>query len=666
MSTPLFCRCHWLVGFLTLTTFLLPRAAGAQTSAPGQDLRSLSLEELMGVPVTVTNRVPKSRLTTPASVFVMTSDDIRQSGATTLPEALRMVPGMHVAQIDGNKWAIGIRGFTDRLARAMLVLIDGRPVYSPLFAGTYWEVQDLPLSDIERIEVVRGPGGSLWGANAVTGVVNIVRKTAAASAGTTVIARAGTEDPFTLAASHGGGRTLQYRVSGKIATRSPQSNPLGLEYDDARLFQMGARAEWQNAAGAFMVQGDAYRAVIGQRDSLVTFVPPSRRNEITDDTLTGANLMARWTRRPSDPRSLQVQIFYDRTTREELVFSEQQNVFDIDLQHGLLRGRHSLLWGAGFRQIDGNTQTRGTLSFTTPDRTDQLYTAFVQDDVALVRDRLSVTVGTKVEHNAYSGVEWQPSGRLAWTVSPSTAVSLSLARAVRTPSRVEHDFSTGNLVSPVPVFVRLTPNPRFRSEELTALEGSVVTMPLSNLLTTVAVFRNRHDHVLSGELFPAVVETGAFGARVVLPILFGNGLHGHSYGVEITNDVRPTSWWRTTLNYSWLRVHLQKKPGSVDASQEIRGEGGSPRHQLQLATTWHLPRRVTVDWFLRGLSGLPALRLPGYVTSNLRVDWAFSHEAGLFVQGRNLHHDGHPEFNDGSNGVFDIQRAFVVGLRWNR
>jgi iron complex outermembrane receptor protein len=654
------------MGCFPLTALLMSAEAGAQTSMQAQDLRSLTLEQLMGVPVTVTNRVPQSRLTTPASVFVMTSDEIRQSGATTLPEVLRMVPGIHVAQIDGNKWAIGIRGFTDRLARAMLVLIDGRPVYSPLFAGTYWEVQDFPLSDIERIEVVRGPGGSLWGANAVTGVVNIVRKTAAASSGTTVNVRAGTEDPFTLGASHGGGQRLQYRVSGKIATRSPQTNPLGLEYDDARLLQMGGRVEWQNAAGAFMVQGDAYRTVIGQRDSLVSFVPPSRRDEITDDTLTGANLMARWTRRPSDPRSLQVQAFYDHTTREELVFSEQQHVFDVDLQQGVRRGRHSLLWGAGFRHIDGRTQTRGTLAFTTPDRADQLYTAFVQDEMALVRDRLTFTAGTKVEHNAYSGVEWQPSGRLAWTVSPSTAVSVSLARAVRTPSRVEHDFSTGNLVSPVPVFVRLTPNPQFRPEELTALEGSVVTMPLPNLLTTVAVFRNRHDHVLSGELFPPVVESGTFGARVVLPIIFGNSLEGHSYGVEVTNDVRPTSWWRTTLNYSWLRVHLQKKPGSLDASQEARGEGGSPRHQLQLATTWHLPGRVTVDWFLRGLSRLPALRLPGYVTSNLRVDWAFTNEAGVFVQGRNLHHAGHPEFSDGSNGVFNIQRAFVVGLRWTR
>jgi iron complex outermembrane receptor protein len=667
MTTRLFRRGSLAFGCAAIASLLIPADVDAQATTQGPDLRTLTLEQLMAVPVTVTNRVPQSRLTTPASVFVITSEEIRQSGAGTLPEVLRMVPGVHVAQIDGNKWAIGIRGFTDRLARAMLVLIDGRPVYSPLFAGTYWEIQDLPLSDIERIEVVRGPGGSLWGANAVTGVVNIVRKSAAASAGTTVVAGTGSEDPLTLTASHGGGgRRLQYRVSGKVATRSPQDNPLGLNYDDARLMQMGARAEWQNAAGAFMVQGDAYRTVIGQRDNLVTFVPPSRQVLVTDDTLTGANLMGRWTRRPADPRSLQVQVFYDYSTRSELVFDEQQHVVDIDIQQGLRRDGHNLLWGAGFRNVDGRTTTRGALSFTRPSRTDQLYSAFVQDEVALVPDRLSLTAGTKVEHNAYSGVEWQPSARLAWTVSSATVVSASIARAVRTPSRVEHDFSTGNLLNATPAFVRLSPNPAFRSEELTALEGSIVTTPHPNLLTTVAVFRNRHDHVLSGELFPAMVETDTAGSRVILPILFGNGLEGHSYGVEVTNDVRPSSWWRTTLNYSWLRVHLQKKPGSLDASQEVRGEGGSPRHQVQLATTWHLPGRVTVDWFLRGVSGLPALQLPGYVTSNLRLDWAFNNEAALFLQGRNLHQAGHPEFNDGANGVFDIQRAVVVGVRWMR
>lgn len=650
-----------------MLTAALPYPAAAQTAGTDQDLRAMSLEQLMGVPVSVTSRVPQSRLTAPASVTIITSDEIRQSGAITLPEVLRMVPGLHVAQIDGNKWAMGIRGFTDRLARAMLVMIDGRAVYSPLFAGTYWEVQDIPLVDIDRIEVVRGPGGSLWGANAVTGIVNIVRKSAAASVGTAVLARTGTEDPLAVALSHGGGTRVQYRVSGKVAMRSPQENPRFQEYDDARVMQGGARLEWQNTAGAFIVQGDAYRTVIGQRDTFTTFVPASRRDEVTDDTLLGGNLLWRWTRRPADPRTLQVEGYYDYSSRTELVFSERQHILDLDLQQGTLRGRHGLLWGAGLRHIKGATITRGTLSFNPPSRTDLLYSAFVQDEVTLIPERLSLTAGTKLEHNDYSGFEWQPSARLAWTASSSTAVSISIARAVRTPSRVEQDFTTGSLVNPAqPTFVRLNPNPAFRSEELTALEGSLIAMPHPKWLTTVAVFRNRHDYVLSAEVGGAFLETDANGSRVIVPITFGNGLRGRSYGVEITNDVRPTSWWRTSVNYSWLRMHMDRRPGSIDTSQQVRNEGGSPRHQLQMATTLHLPGRVRVDWFLRALSGLPALNLKGYTTSNATIDWAINSRASVYVQGRNLHQAGHPEFTDGANGTFQIQRAFVVGLRLTR
>lgn len=651
----------------TLTLLMLALAPAPAAAQTGTDLRAMSLEELMGVPVSVTSRVPQSRLLTPASVTVITSEEIRQSGAVTLPEVLRMVPGLHVAQIDGNKWAIGIRGFTDRLARAMLVMLDGRAVYSPLFAGTYWEVQEIPLTDIDRIEVVRGPGGSLWGANAVTGIVNIVRKSAAASAGTVVTVRSGTEDPLEAALTHGGGKRYQYRLSGKALMRSPQENALGLEYDDARLVQGGARLEWQNTAGAFLLQGDAYRAVIGQRDSFSTVSPPSRREEVSDDTLFGGNLLWRWTRRPSDPRTLQVQAYYDFASRSELLFSERQHILDLDLQHGLLRGRHGLLWGAGVRHVNGATSTRGLLRFEPPTRTDQLFTAFAQDEVAIVPERLSLTVGTKVEHNDYSGFEWQPSARLAWTASPSTAISMSIARAVRTPSRVEHDFSTGNLLNPAqPTFVRLYPNPAFRSEELTAFEGSIVTMPHPRLLTTIAAFRNRHDHVLSVEVDAAFRETDSDGSRVIVPVLFGNGLRGRSYGIEITNDVRPASWWRTSVNYSWLRLEMETRPGSRDTTQVARNQGVSPRHQLQVATTWHLPGRVRIDWFLRSLSGLPALNLKGYTTSNATLDWAVNGHVSLYLQGRNLHHAGHAEFTDGANGTFLIQRAAVVGLRWTR
>jgi iron complex outermembrane receptor protein len=655
-----------LAGLLVVALLLQPSLSAAQPTNP--DLRSLSLQELMAIPVDTPARVPQERLHASPSVFVITDVDILRSGATTIAEVLRMVPGMHVAQIDGNKWAIGIRGFTDRLARAMLVMIDGRAVYSPLFAGTYWEVQDLPLSDIERIEVVRGPGGALWGANAVTGTVNIIRKSALRSVGTTITAGSGSSDPYRLAAAHGGAFSkFQYRVSGKAAARAAQATPGDLDYDDARMLLGGARVDWTGGSGAFTLQGDVYRNEIGQRDTFTTYSPPASSAIITDDTLTGANLLFRWHRQATNPRSLRIQAYIDRSTRSELTFKEKQHIADLDIQQGFARGRHSLLLGAGYRFIDGRTETMGSLLFTPPNRTDNLFTAFAQDDVTLVRDRLALTLGSKFEHNDYSGAEWQPAGRLLWTPTPSHAVSASVSRSVRTPSRVEHDFQTGSLLNAqVPRFIRLVPNPGFESEELTAYELGFVSVPHPKLMLTAAAFHNEHDKVLSAELGPEFTETAGGQQRSIVPITFGNGLRGSSRGIELTGDWRPRSWLRTTLNYSGLRTRLERRPGSTDGGQERRLEEMSPRHQVQAGLSLNLPGRTTVDWFFRRVSALPVISVPAYSTSNVTLQFALSPELSIVVTGRNLHASEHVEFADGSNGLIAIRRSIYAGLRWTR
>ena len=664
------------VSLIALCLFsLIDPVVATETSATNQipiasanrDLTELSIEELINIPVTIQRTTqPLSHST--AAISVITQDDIRRSGATTIPEVLRMVPGMHVAQIDGNKWAIGIRGFTDRLARAMLVMIDGRAVYSPLFAGTYWEVQDLPLSDIDRIEVVRGPGGALWGANAVTGTINIIRKTAVQSAGATVTAGAGTSDPYRVEVGYGGARSrFQYRISGKAAGRAAQQTPGDLDYDDARMLQGGARVDWTAGRSGFTLQSDIYRTRIGQRDTLTTYTPPVNMVRITDDTLSGGNLLFRWHRNVTNPRSLRVQAYVDRSTRSEFTFKEQQNVADLDVQQGFGKGRHSLLVGAGYRAIDGHTQTLGTLQFFPPDRTDHLFTAFAQDEINLLRDRLALTVGAKVEHNGYSGAEWQPAARLRWTVNNSHALSASVSRSVRTPSRVEHDFQTGSLASPQgPTFVRLQPNPAFEAERLTAYELGVISRPHAKLLVTAAAFYNDHDRVLSLELGKAFVEIDGGGQRVIVPVSFGNGLRGHSEGIEITGDLRPTTWLQTTLNYSGLKVRMQRRPGSADAGQERRLEEGSPRHQVQATARLNLPRGTTVEWFFRRVSALPALSIPAYATSNVTVQLAMNSELSLVVAGRNLHEATHVEFTAGGNGLIGIRRSVYVGIRWTR
>jgi len=654
------------VGCAVAAWLLMAQPAAAQSVPP--DLKTLTLQELMDLSVDTPARVPQSRLHASPSVFVVTEDDIRRSGANSIPELLRLVPGLHVAQIDGNKWAIGIRGFTDRLARAMLVMIDGRAVYSPLFAGTYWEVQDLPLHDIARIEVVRGPGGALWGANAVTGIINIIRKSAAETPGVAVRVGAGTSDTAVVAARYGAAASgVHYRFSGKAAARAPQDTPGPVDYDDARLWQFGARADWTRGLGSFTAQGDVYRTVIGQQDTLTTYSPPATVTHVTDDALSGGNVLLRWTAKESDPRSLSVKAYLDRSSRTELSFRETQHVVDIDLQQGLIKGRHGLLWGTGYRYVDGRTEVAGSLRFFPANRADHLFTAFAQDEVRLIADRLALTVGTKVEHNDYSGVEWQPGARLMWTPSPAHALSFSVTRAVRTPSRVEHDFETGSLASPEgPLFVRLQRNQEFEPEELLAFEAGVVTMPHPKLLITAAAFRNQHDRVLSLELAPRFVETDAQGTREIIPVTFGNGLQGHSQGVEVSADLRPTGWLRTNVSYSNLRVRLSRRPGSNDAGQEARAEGVSPRHQVQAGVSLQLPRQMSLDWFFRHVSDLPAVRVPAYSTSNLTIRVPVNRSWSVQLTGRNLHSASHLEFAESANVLVGIRRSVFVALRWSR
>lgn len=661
MSGLVRCRVLAAIGLV----FFLPAVGRTQTS---QDLRGLSLEELMSVSIATPSRLPQSRMRAPASAFVLTADDIRRSGATTMAELLRLVPGLHVARIDGTRWAVGSRGFTDRLARGMLVLIDGRAVYSPLFAGTYWEAQDVPLQDIERIEIIRGPGGALWGANAVTGVINIVRKNAALSDGWRVTAGVGSSNPALAELSYGGsGERVQYRLSGKFLMQGSQQTMFDPGYDDGRGLQAGGRVDWQTGNGEFTLQLDSYRVRVGQRDSVPSHAPPASPSVTSDDLQIGNTVMLRWKADTSNPRSLQVQGYIDRISRNELQFREVQQVYDLDAQQGRVVGRHGLLWGAGYRLVDSSTRTTGLLGFTPPIRTDHLFTAFLADEVTLIPNRLDIAAGVKAEHNQYSGFEWQPNARLLWTVTPTQTVSASVARAVRTPSRVEREFTSANLLNPdVPMFVRLNPNPDFDSEVLTALELGWVSQWRPWLSWTVAAFRNSHDRVLSLELGPPFAESDADGRRVIVPVSFGNGLTGHSTGIEVTTQIQPRPWWRTTAGYSHLSMSIAARPDSRDAGLVERSNGITPRHQLQVVTTLRPSSSVTATWFLRAIGEVPAVNVPAYTTSRLHVEWQVRPNASLFVTGRNLHHASHVEFDDGRNGTTGIRRSFMAGVRWER
>lgn len=657
-----------LASVLALAWFVCHAAPGHAQPIPPETLKRLTIEELMGVEVTTVLRVPESTTTVPAAVFVITQDDIRRSGALSLTEVLRLVPGLQVARIDSARYAIGIRGFADRLARSMLVLIDGRAVYSPLFAGTYWEVQDTLLEDIDRIEVIRGPGGTLWGANAVNGIINIITKRAADTQGAFVTATLGSDSRGPIGVRYGGsaGSSLHFRTYAKGFDRSAQVHLDDADYDDWRLLQAGFRADWAaSSSQSLTVQGDAYAAELGQPVNTAMPTPPFNHLSTRRSPLSGGNLLARWSG-SLWAGQYQLQTFYDRTRRDERPVAETRNTFDVDFQHQRRAGeRHNLVWGVGYRVSRGRIDAVAPTAFTPSERTDPLYTAFVHDDIAVASGRLRFMLGTKLEHNAYTGFEVQPSGRIMWNVNNSNALFAAVTRAVRTSSRVETDYTTTALANPtVPAYVRLLPNPDFESEKLTAYELGYRVRPDPSVYVTISGFFNHLDDTLSTELSRAFVETAPPPARLILPVTFRNGLHGNSHGVEVTGDYRPVTWWRSALNYSLLRVQMTPDPGSADVSQERRYEGLAPTHQVQLQSSVDLPRSVSVDWLLRYISELPAGPVPAYATSTVRVAWRPSARLELALIGQDLHDERHLEWADGEDDYVQIRRRVYVNFTW--
>lgn len=640
----------WRQVAVGIAAALVVLEVGLDAQTTTEQLRRMSLQDLLDVEVTTVTRQPAPVVSVPAAVHVITSDDIRRSGATSIPEALRLAPGIQVARIDGAKWAIGMRGFADRLARSMLVLIDGRIVYNPLFAGTYWEVQDTMLEDVDRIEVIRGPGGTLWGSNAVNGIINIITKRPAETQGFLATAEGGLRGRGLAGFRYGGANaagTLHYRMYAKGYQRGHQFQGPASYDDQSRMMQGGARAEWTlSDRRSFTLQGDMYGTRVGQRQILTGYEPPFTNTTQVDAPFTGGNVLARYVA-PSGPSSdIQIQTFYDHTNRDEQPIGERRQTFDVDFQQRVRRWPgHGLAWGAGYRVTTGRIRFVAPAAMDPVRRTDNLVTAFVHDDVSVVSDRVRVSLGAKVERNAYSGFELQPSARMLWTLASAQTMFGSVTRAVRIPSRVEVDYTTTSLASAAgPTFVRLLPNEDFRPEELVAYELGYRTQRVPRTLLSVSAFYNQYDHLLGTEPLTSFVEGAAPAERTVIPVIFANTLTGQSRGVEVTADARPLPWLRSTANYSYLRVSATRKPGSRDVSQELRYEALSPRHQVQVQASVDLPHRWSVDYFLRHISALGPGSVPAYTTSTVRVAWQVTPRVELSAVGQDLNQATHREW----------------------
>jgi len=622
----------WIATIAALAAF----AANAQTGKPS-DLADLSLEELANLEITSVSRRAERLSDAPASVFVITGDDIRRSGATSIPEALRLAPNLEVARVDAHQYAISARGFNNTIANKLLVLIDGRTVYTPLFSGVFWDAQDTLLEDVDRIEVISGPGATLWGANAVNGVINVITRRAAETQGTLLVAGAGNLERG-AAARQGGklGTDGAFRVYGKISDRDHTSRANGTSVPDSwDSGQAGFRADWGTAAGAFTLQGDAYRGTIDQATA-------------GDIRISGGNLLARWARQLAGGDRVQVQTYFDNTAREiPGTFEERLNIFDVEFQHALRAGsQHSVIWGGGYRRADDHVSNTAAIAFLPADRNLRWGNLFVQDEIALRGDQLRLTLGTKAQSNPYTRTEFLPSARIAWKPDASRLVWSALSRAVRAPARLDREL----FVPGQPPFFVLAGGPDFRSEISNVLELGYRAQPSRRASYSVTLFHSVHDHLRS-------LEPGPAG-----PVI-GNEMEGKTTGIEAWGSLQVAERWRLSAGLLVLDQNLRLKPGSGD-TMGVAAAGNDPKHQWSLRSSLDLPGRQEFDVMLRHVGPLPSPAVPGYTALDARYAWHFERGLEVALIAQNLFDRSHPEFGAAATRS-EIERGLFLKLRWS-
>lgn len=616
------------------------------------DLTELSLEALMDISVTSVSKKPQKMANAAAAAFVLTQDDIRRSGATTIPELLRMVPGVQVARIDANKWAVSIRGFNGRFANKLLVLKDGRSIYTPLFSGVYWEHQATPLEDIERIEVIRGPGAALWGANAVNGVINIITRHTSDSNGGLVSASMGSNEKGsgTLGYGYNINDSTDMRVYGSYANHGPGQYANRNDAHDA----------WQNGSGGFRidsqltnkdsltVQGDLFSGSYDETYNLYGLANPGVSTEQQSSaTANGFNLLSRWQRTFSDTDSFTLQWYFDHYRRSMLVLGETRDTVDIDLQHRFKLGsRQDIIWGMGYRYSHDNLSNSPYIIFSQTSKGSSLFSSFIHDEIALIPDRLSLILGTRLEHNDYTGFEIQPNARLLWSPNPNHSFWGSVSRAVRTPSRGDREIQYRFRTQTGPARLEIDGNSAFASETVIAYELGYRTTPTPRISLDAALFLNQYDKLrvpLAGSLY--LEPTNA-----VQPFNLTNTMHGHTYGAELSATWKPLDWWRLQATYSYICAIMYLDSGSTETLAEINRAdvtGGSPRHQGSIRSGFDLGKQVEMDFWLRlvdQVAYIDQTTIPGYITMDVRLAWKPLKSLELALVGQNLFQNRHPEY----------------------
>jgi iron complex outermembrane receptor protein len=612
---------------------VLSAGAAAQSA---RDLADLSIEELSNIEVTSVSRRPESLAQSAASIYVITAEDIRRSGATSLPEALRLAPNLEVGRFSSSGYTISARGFNSiNAANKMLVLIDGRSVFTPFFNSAFWDQQDVMLADVDRIEVISGPGGTLWGANAVNGVINVITKSSAGTQGGLVDAVAGGFEQ--RGAVRYGGRIGEHGTFRAYAQAFGEDHTFLADGSDAqdgwRGSQAGFRSDFDTTAGAFTLQGDAYENRV---DS-----PGGRRS--------GGNVLGRWSRRLSSQSSLEVQAFYDEQNRSDVggpdtpgISTEEVRTFDVQVEQTWVSGQHEAVWGFGHRAWrDRFVNTINPFVLDPESQSVSLTNVYAQDTYAVTGD-LKLTAGVKFEYSSFSGWAVMPSFRAGWQAAPRQFFWAAVSRAVRPPSRLERDLTFPGLFDT---------SPEFESEKLVAYEAGWRSQLAARASASVSLFYNDYTDL----------RTTALGAGF-FPGTFRNGLEGHTYGLEAWGSFAPYPWWRLDPGVTLLHKDFHLKPGEIDAAGPQTVLGHDPANQWFLRSYMDLPRNLQLYVALRRIAALGDIGVPGYFAADVRLAWQVTPNLELSVRGDNVTDARHAEAS--VPPIQEIPRTAYFGVRW--
>lgn len=638
------------------------------------DLKRMSLDELSNIDVIVTSATKKSQKLskTAAAMFVITQEDIHNSGATTLPDVLRMAPGIQVAQIDANKWSVTARGFSGRFANKLLVIMDGRTVYNPLFSGVYWDTQNAQLANIERIEIIRGPGAAMWGANAVNGVINIISKTTEQTQGTEIRAGIGSRVKQGFV-RHGGklGESAQYRVYVDYNNHDDSIDNSGVDtadqWDQA---QGGARLDWKmDNNDSVTIQSDYYEGTSGHNKSIKPLLTsPYASVEDVRLKVRGSNIISHWNHQFSTDNQFDFKFFYDYAERSSRNLKQTFNTYDFEINHQFNSAEwNAINWGLGYRLITDEITGKADIVLNPSERSIHLFSGFIQDQLTLIPDVLQSIIAVRIEHNDYTGMEFQPTARLLWTPTDQHSIWAAFSRAVRTPSRSTDIRIDQQAIAGTPTrLVSIFGNPDIDSEEVYAYEVGYKFNFSHKFKLNVSAFYNIYDELRTLERNTPIIETSPTPAHILIPVYSDNKLQGETYGIEVSSSWKPNEIMAFNLAYSYTKIHLHYKDNSQDTTSQS-AEGETPQQQLSLRSDLNFMPAWSSHLWLRYVDSLPKQDIKAYVTFDAKLAWKVHKQLEVAVVGQNLMASHHIEYNPEILRISasQIERSILGKIVWN-